>query len=229
MRTKCVERYCELANKKTEQLYTVSTPCLDDHNFKKEELETVGELSDVCSQVVLKCLYLARVGRLDILWSVNKLARSVTKWTRACDRRLARLISNFITRMIIDSIVMWVIQLNTADWVYSKTQILLVTLKIRNKHQEDSSVSLEVEHLFPLVGCAKKQTSVCHRSAESETISLDAGLRMDGILALDLWCVVIEVSHSSSNVPPTQKDLYNPNANQKEPRQTAGTKSITPC
>ena len=32
-------------------------------------------------------------GRRDILWSVNKLARSVTKWTRACDKRLSRLIS----------------------------------------------------------------------------------------------------------------------------------------
>ena len=28
---KCVERYCELANKKTEQLHKVSSPCLDDH------------------------------------------------------------------------------------------------------------------------------------------------------------------------------------------------------
>ena len=36
---------------------------------------------------------MARIGKLDILWSVNKLARSVTKWTQACDRRLARLIS----------------------------------------------------------------------------------------------------------------------------------------
>ena len=36
---------------------------------------------------------MARIVRLDILWSVNKLARSVTKWTQACDRRLARLIS----------------------------------------------------------------------------------------------------------------------------------------
>ena len=37
----------------------------------------------------------ARIGRPDIRWSVNnKHARSVTKkWTQACDRRLARLIS----------------------------------------------------------------------------------------------------------------------------------------
>ena len=33
--------------KKKEQMYNVSTACLDNHNFKKGELETVGELSDV--------------------------------------------------------------------------------------------------------------------------------------------------------------------------------------
>ena len=33
----------------------------------------------------------------------------------------------------------------------------------------------------------KKQTSVSHSSTESEIISLDAGLRVDGLLALDLW------------------------------------------
>ena len=90
---KCVEQYCELANKTTQQLYKVSTPCIDDHHFKEEELKSVGEMSEVCSQIVLKCLYLARIGRPDILWSVNKFARSITKLTEACDRRLARLIS----------------------------------------------------------------------------------------------------------------------------------------
>ena len=89
---KRVERYCELANKTTQQLYRVSTPCIVDHHFKEEELKSVGELSHVCSQIVLKCLYLARIGRPDILWSVNKLARSITKWTKACDKRLSRLI-----------------------------------------------------------------------------------------------------------------------------------------
>ena len=75
---KCVERYCELANKTTPQLYKVSTPCLDDHHFKVEEMKSVGELSNTCSQIVLKCLYLARIGRPDILWTVNKLACAST-------------------------------------------------------------------------------------------------------------------------------------------------------
>ena len=90
---KCVERYCELANRTTQQLYKVTSPCLEDHQVKEEELGSVGELSKVCSQTVLKCLYLARIVRPDIPWSVKKLARAVTKWTRACDKRLARLIS----------------------------------------------------------------------------------------------------------------------------------------
>ena len=54
---------------------------------------SVGELSKVCPQIVLKCFFLARTGRLDISWFVNKLARAITEWTRACDKRLNRLIS----------------------------------------------------------------------------------------------------------------------------------------
>ena len=46
---------CELANKKTEQLYKVSSPCLDDHHVKTEQLQSNGELSKICSQIVLKC------------------------------------------------------------------------------------------------------------------------------------------------------------------------------
>ena len=90
---KCLERYCDLAKKTTQQLCKVSTPCIDKHHFK-EERKFVGELAHVCSRIVLKCLYLARIGRPDILWSVNKLARSITKWTKACDKRLNRLISS---------------------------------------------------------------------------------------------------------------------------------------
>ena len=90
----CVERHCELANKTTQQLYKVSTPCIDDHHFKEEELKSVGELSQVCSQTVLRCLYLARIGRPDIPWSGNKLTRSITKWTKACDKCLNQLISH---------------------------------------------------------------------------------------------------------------------------------------
>ena len=60
---------------------------------KKKKWNLLGELSQVCAQIVLKCLYLARIGLPDILWSLNKIARSITKLTKACDERLNRLIS----------------------------------------------------------------------------------------------------------------------------------------
>ena len=54
----------------------------------------------------------------------------------------------------------------------------------------------------------KKQTSVSHNSTEAKIISLDAGLRMDGIPALDLWDLVIEVCHSLPNqTKPVKPDI----------------------
>ena len=47
--------------------------------------------------------------------------------------------------------------------------------------------------------CARKKTSVSHSFTESEIISLAAGLRMDGLPALDLWDTVIEVLSTTKN------------------------------
>ena len=73
--------YCEVGNENIQ--------------FKPEELETVRELSKVCSRIVLEWFYVARICRSDILLSVNKLTRAVTKWTTACDKLMTRLISYF--------------------------------------------------------------------------------------------------------------------------------------
>ena len=52
---------------------------------------------------------------------------------------------------------MWETRLSIVDWVYSKTQILLETLKTPNQLGRESYVSSEVEHLFPQVGCARSK------------------------------------------------------------------------
>ena len=55
-------------------------------------------------------------------------------------------------------------------------------------------------HTFvPISWMCKKQASVSQSSTESEIISLDAGLRMDGIPALTVWDSVIEVFHFVPN------------------------------
>ena len=46
----------------------------------------------------------------------------------------------------------------------------------------------------------KKQSAVSHNSTESEIISLDAGLRLDGLPALELWDLIVSVLGNVSRV-----------------------------
>ena len=55
-------------------------------------------------------------------------------------------------------------------------------------------------HTFvPISWMCKKQTSVSHSSTESEIISLDAGLRLDRIPALDLWDLIVLVLRNTTH------------------------------
>ena len=206
---KCVERYSELANKTIQQLYKVSAPCIDDHHFKEEETKSVGELSHVCSQIVLKWLFLARIGRPDILWSVNKLARSITKWTKACDKRLNRLISYMH---------------HTSEYK-QYCHVGNTAKQCRLGLFQDSDFAGDVEdskstsggtlcvfgsHTFvPISWMCKKQTSVSHSSTESEIVSLDTRLRLDGLLVLEFWDPIVSVFGKISHVSDGTGQLVN--------------------
>ena len=203
---KCVERYCELANRTTQQLYKVSTPCIDDHHFKEEELKSVGELSNTCSQIVLKCFYLARIGRPDILWSVNKLARSITRWTKACDKRLNRLISFFSQISYIHHTSEYKQYCHVGNTAKQCRLGLFQDSDFAGDLEDSKSSSggtlfIFGSHTFvPISWMCKKQTSVSHSSTEFEIISLDTGLRLDGLLALELWDLIISVLGNVSRV-----------------------------
>ena len=70
-----------------ERYWQMETQSFDDHHFSLEDQEVVGELAPVWAYIVLKCLYLARMGRLEMLWTVHSLARAVIKRTEARDKR----------------------------------------------------------------------------------------------------------------------------------------------
>ena len=200
-----VERYCELANKTIQQLYKVSIPCIDDHHFK-EELKSVAELSKMCSQIVLKCLYLARIGRPDILWSVNKLARSFTMWNKACDKRLCRLIS------YIHHTREYKQYCHVANTAKQCRLGLFQDSDFAGDLEDSISTSGGTSCIFgshtfvPISWMCKKQTSVSHSSTESEIISLDARLRLDGIPALNSRDLIVAVLHGNTNQDHTEQD-----------------------
>ena len=167
------------------------------------------------------CLKMIVLGRPDIQWSVNKLARAVTKWTQACDRRLARLVSHIHHT---NDFRQYCHVGNTAQHCRLG---LFQDSDLAGDLEDPKSTSGGVLCIFgsrtvvSISWICKKQTSVSHGSTESEIISLHAGLRMDGLPALDLWDVVIEVSRSlKSTESPTHQAARNCSRNHKSKNQT---------
>ena len=99
-----------------------------------------------------------------------------------------------------NNIVMWVILLNNADWDCFKTPILREILR-ESTSTSGGAFCVFGSHTFvPISWMCKKQTSVSHNSTESEIISLDTGLRLDGLLALELWDPIVSVFVSVSQI-----------------------------
>ena len=72
----------------------------------------------------------------------------------------------------------------------------------------DGTLCVFGSHTFvPISWMCKKQTSVSHSSTESEIISLDAGLRLDGIPAVDLWDLIVAVLGNTNQNRMEQDDL----------------------
>ena len=80
---KCVENIVNWQSKHPNSETKSLLHALTTTNARKKNWDLLENVSKVCSQICLKCLYLARIVRPDISWSVNKLARAITKWTRA--------------------------------------------------------------------------------------------------------------------------------------------------
>ena len=118
---------------------------------------------------------MARIGRPDVSWSVNKLARAVTKWTKARDKGLARFISY----------IHHTCEFRQYCHVENTAQHCRLGL-FQDSDLEGLKINIRWTVVVPPSWMCKKQAAVSHSSTETEIISLDAGLRMDGIPALDL-------------------------------------------
>ena len=75
----CVDRYCELAKVDKSSLKSVPTPNLDDHQIHPAEFESPGRLGYEAATFLMKPLYCTRLLRFDLLWTLCKFAREVTK------------------------------------------------------------------------------------------------------------------------------------------------------
>ena len=70
-----------------------------------------------------------------------------------------------------------------------------------SKSTSGGTVCVFGSHTFvPISWICKKQSAVSHSSTESEIISLDTGLRSDGLPALELWDLLVSVLANVSRV-----------------------------
>ena len=99
-----------------------------------------------------------------------------------------------------NNIVMWEILPNNADWDCFKTLTSRENLKIQNPFLEEHCAFFGSPTFVPIIWMCKKQTAVSHSSTESEIVSLDTGLRLDGLLALELWDLTVSVLGNISRV-----------------------------
>ena len=174
-------------------LKSVATPCIDDHQLSQEDFTTKGELAPIAARVVLTALYVARLNRHDLLWAVNTLARQVTKWNQGCDKRLHRLISYMYHTQD------YVTTSHVGDPPDKCVLALFVDASFAGDLQDSKSttggymVLLGPNTYAPITWLCKKQGAVSHSSSEAEIIALDATVRMEGIPAMELWDLVIDV------------------------------------
>ena len=95
---------------------------------------------------------------------------------------------------------MWEILPSNADWDCFRTLIFAGDLE-DSKSTSGGALCIFGSHTFvPISWMCKKQTSVSHSSTESEIISLDTGLRLDGLPALELWDLIVSVLGNISRV-----------------------------
>ena len=136
----------------------------------------------------------------------EQTARAVTKWTRACDKRLARLISYIH---------------HTSEFKHY-CHVGSIAQQCRLGLVQDSDFAGDLEDskltsggLLCIFGSHtffnkldEQEPNICltQFNGSREYFSLDPGLRMDGIPALDLSILVIEVFHSSPNHSKSSKD-----------------------
>ena len=199
------------------QLTKVPTPCIDDHLIPVEEFETKGVLAPVAARIVLMALFFARLARMDVMWTVNLLAREVTRWSAACDRRLHRLIC-FLHHTKDHGMVCFV-----GDRASECFLMLFSDASFAGDLRDSKSTSGGVLCLVgpntfvPISWLCKKQGAVSHSTDEAEVISMDAGVRMEGLPALFFWDLVISVFEPQGDDKTSQfKGPYQPKFQPKE-------------
>ncbi len=181
----CCQLYESLPGSK--RLKPAATPFCSDGALVDADDDIRGQLAPNACKVLMKCLWLGRLARPDIIKPIGDLSTKIQKWTANCDKRLYRLLC-YIYATIDHRLVAHI-----AD----DTEHLRLSLF------SDADFSGEREHtkstnggllaltgpcsFFPIAWISKRQTSTSRSTTEAEVISLAHGVFGEALPALSLW------------------------------------------
>ena len=158
-------------------------------SFQRRRLKSVGELSKVSSQIVLKCLYLARIGRPIFHGQWTNLRGRLQNGQKFVTNAWIYWSLTSITHVNPNNIVMWEILLSNADWDCFRTLILREILKTQNQLRVEHCAFLEAIHLFQPAGCVrnKLQFHTVQQNQKSSLWMQDWGEMVLLLLIYGIW------------------------------------------
>ena len=139
----------------------------------------------------MKCLWLGRLARPDIVKPIGDLATKVQKWSKNCDKGLYRLLC-YIHSSLGHRLLRVV-----GDAAADLRLRLFVDADFAGDRLDCKSTSggylvlWGPNTFFPLSWICKKQTAVSRSTTEAEVISLAHGLFSEALPTLQLWCRIL--------------------------------------
>ena len=184
-----IEKYKELTG--VTNFKKVASPALDVNSISDEEWTKPSDFvktHEEAASILMSVFYAARIARWELLYPTAVLTRYLTKWTKAHDKMLKRLM-DYIYHHLDDCLT---------GYVGDKTDDLYLGLYVDADHGGDKMdvkattgailVLRGPNTWFPLSVISKKQTSsTAHSTCEAEIVALSAGLRKEAIPTIQLW------------------------------------------
>jgi hypothetical protein len=187
--TDYVKSACELYESLpgAKALKAAPTPFVPDGGLLPDDDNVKGELSDNACKMLMKCLWVARLARPDLLRPITVLATKIQAWTVNCDKQLYRLMcymSSSSEYKLVGQVL---------DDPSQLELVLYVDADFAGDRQDAKSTSggyLVLQGpsaFFPICWTSKKQTSVSRSTTEAELVSLAYSLFGEAIPMLSLW------------------------------------------
>ena len=197
MQRNAVERYCELANKTTQQLYKSRNSMYWRSSIQRRR-------NRICWRIVKymlsNCSEMSVFGSSWWTWYLVVCEQACACYHKM-NQSLRQTLASFdffhsITHENLSNIVMC-----NAGWDCFRTPILQEILRIQNLHQVEHCAFWEVIHLFEEVGCARNKRQCLTALQNQRSFLWMRGLRLEGLPALDLWDLIVSVLGSTIQTP----------------------------